>query len=120
MPVFKGFYFFILLSRPCSKAFKIIRMAANSASKQRGREASRVNQNDPKLIRLPKQGAPCEWTGLSRAKMAQLVVPSKENGGSPPVRSISLGPDKDSKGWTRLIYFDSLMTYLDSKNEKGK
>jgi len=118
MPVFKGFYFFILLSRPCSKAFKIIRMAANSASKQRGREASRVNQNDPKLIRLPKQGVTCEWTGLSRAKMAQFVVPSKENGFSPPVRSISLGPKK-GKGWTRLIYFDSLMQFLDSKLEEG-
>jgi len=86
---------------------------------ERGREASRVNHNEPKLIRLPKQGVPCEWTGLSRAKMAQLVVPSKENEFSPPVRSVSLGPDKDSKGWTRLIYFDSLMQFLDSKLEEG-
>ena len=52
--------------------------------------------------------------------MAQLVVPSKENEFSPPVRSVSLGPDKDSKGWTRLVYFDSLMAYLDSKIEGGK
>ena len=95
-------------------------MKANGASKQRGREASRVNYNEPKLIRLPKQGVPCEWTGLSRAKMAQLVVPSKENEFSPPVRSVSLGPDKGSKGWTRLVYFDSLMAYLDSKIEGGK
>ena len=51
--------------------------------------------------------------------MAQLVVPTKENEFSPPVRSVSLGPDKDSKGWTRLIYFDSLMQFLDSKIEKG-
>ena len=82
--------------------------------------APRVNHNDPKLIRLPKQGVPCQWTGLSRAKMAQLVVPSKENGFSPPVRSVSLGPDIDSKGWTRLVYFDSLMAYLDSKNQEEK
>ena len=94
-------------------------MKANDAFKQRGREASRVNHNEPKLIRLPKQGVPCEWTGLSRAKMAQLVVPSKENEFSPPVLSVSLGPDKDSKGWTRLIYFDSLMQFLDSKLEEG-
>ncbi len=86
---------------------------------ERGREASRVTHNEPKLIRLPKQGVPCEWTGLSRAKMAQLVVPSKENEFSPPVRSVSLGPGKDSKGWTRLIYFDSLMQFLDSKLEEG-
>jgi hypothetical protein len=51
--------------------------------------------------------------------MAQLVVPSKENEFSPPVRSVSLGPGKDSKGWTRLIYFDSLMQFLDSKFKKG-
>jgi len=86
---------------------------------ERGREASRVTHNEPKLIRLPKQGVPCEWTGLSRAKMAQLAVPSKENEFSPPVRSVSLGPGKDSKGWTRLIYFDSLMQFLDSKLEEG-
>jgi hypothetical protein len=94
-------------------------MKANDAFKQRGREASRVNYHDPKLIRLPKQGVPCEWTGLSRAKMAQLAVPSKENEFSPPVRSISLGPKK-GKGWTRLIYFDSLMAYLNSKIVGGK
>ncbi len=94
-------------------------MKANDAFKQRGREASRVTHNEPKLIRLPKQGVPCEWTGLSRAKMAQLAVPSKENEFSPPVRSVSLGPGKDSKGWTRLIYFDSLMQFLDSKLEEG-
>jgi len=35
------------------------------------------------------------------------------------VRSISLGPGKESKGWTRLIYFDSLMQFLDSKLEEG-
>ena len=52
--------------------------------------------------------------------MAQLAVPSKENEFSPPVRSVSLGPGKDSKGWTRLVYFDSLMAYLDSKIEGGK
>jgi len=86
---------------------------------ERGREASRVTHNEPKLIRLPKQGVPCEWTGLSRAKMAQLAVPSKENEFSPPVRSISLGPKK-GKGWTRLIYFDSLMAYLNSKIVGGK
>lgn len=94
-------------------------MKANDAFKQRGREASRVTHNEPKLIRLPKQGVPCEWTGLSRAKMAQLAVPSKENEFSPPVRSISLGPKK-GKGWTRLIYFDSLMAYLNSKIVGGK
>ena len=37
---------------------------------ERGREVSRVNQNDPKLIRLPKQGIACEWTGLGKAKRA--------------------------------------------------
>jgi len=95
-------------------------MKANDAFNQIDRETSRINYNDPKLIRLPKQGVPCQWTGLSRAKMAQLVVPSKENGFSPPVRSVSLGPDKDSKGWTRLVYFDSLMAYLDSKNQEEK
>ena len=97
-------------------------MEGNGALNQGGWDfESRVNNKAPKLIRLPnKQGIACEWTGLSRAKMAQLVVPSRENGFSPPVRSVSLGPDKESKGWTRLVYFDSLMAYLDSKTEGSK
>mgnify|MGYP001164876215 FL=1 len=77
--------------------------------------ASRVNHSSPEFIRLPRQGVPCEWTGMSRGKMVQLILPSKENGFSPPVKSVSLGPSKRSKGWTRLVHFKSLMNFLNAK-----
>jgi len=34
----------------------------------------------PEFIRLPKPGTRCPWTGLSRGKMNQIVLPCKENG----------------------------------------
>ena len=53
---------------------------------------------------------------MSRAKLAQLVLPNEGNGFSLPVKSISLGPKAGGKG-TRLVHFGSLLTYLNSKLE---
>lgn len=55
----------------------------------------------PEFIRLPRPGAQCPWTGLSRGKLNQLVLPCKENGFNP------------QRG-VRLVFFDSLMDYLKS------
>jgi len=43
----------------------------------------------PEFIRLPKNGL-CPWTGLSRAKLNELVLPCAANGHKPPVRSVCL------------------------------
>jgi hypothetical protein len=50
--------------------------------------------------------------------MAELVLANEGNEFSPPVKSISLGPNETSKG-TRLVHFGSLITYLNSRLEKG-
>ena len=67
----------------------------------------------PEFIRLPKPGAQCPWTGLSRGKLNQLVLPCKENGFNPPVRSVSIRQRGQQRG-VRLVFFDSLMDYLKS------
>jgi hypothetical protein len=68
----------------------------------------------PEYIRLPPQGVPCPLTGLSRAKMSQLVLPNERNGFSPPVRSVKVAPAKGRKGRVRLVNYSSLVSYLNS------
>ena len=67
----------------------------------------------PEFIRLPKSGSLCQWTGLSRSKLNELILPSPVNGHRPPVRSVSLRNRNQMKA-VRLVNFDSLMTYLRS------
>ena len=67
----------------------------------------------PEFIRLPKPGTLCCWTGLSRSKLNELVLPSHLNGFKPPVRSVSLRNRGQIKA-VRLILLDSLLGYLRS------
>jgi hypothetical protein len=67
----------------------------------------------PGFLRLPKSGNLCPWTGLSRSKMNELILPNEHNDFKPPVRSICLRNRGQKKG-VRLIVFDSLMDYLRS------
>ena len=64
----------------------------------------------PEWIRLP-QGGPCPWTGLSRSKLHELILPREQNGFKPPVRSVCLAPAGKTKG-VRLIHLQSLLDYL--------
>ncbi len=65
----------------------------------------------PEFIRLPKPGTLCRWTGLSRSKLNELVLPSRLNEFRPPVRSLSLRNRGQVKA-VRLIVLDSLLAYL--------
>ena len=65
----------------------------------------------PEFVRLPKGGTRCPYTGLSRSKLNQLVLPCKENDFKPPVESKVLRSRGTIRG-TRLIVFDSLINYL--------
>ena len=65
----------------------------------------------PEFIRLPKDGKVCPYTGLSRGKLYQLILPSPENHHNPPVRSVCLRPRGAVNG-VRLIHLDSLLGYL--------
>ena len=72
----------------------------------------------PEFIRLPKNGQ-CPYTGLTRSKMNQLILPCEDNGFKPPVRSVCLRPKGGFKG-TRLIDYQSLLNYLYSRIEEVK
>ena len=65
----------------------------------------------PEFIRLPKPGTLCRWTGLSRSKLNELILPSSLNNHKPPVRSLSLRNRGQVKA-VRLIVLDSLLGYL--------
>lgn len=65
----------------------------------------------PEFIRLPRPRTLCPWTGLSRSKLNELILPSPLNGFRPPVRSVSLRNRGQIRA-VRLVNFDSLMAYL--------
>ena len=78
-----------------------------------------LNPPMPTFIRLPKAGSRCLWTGLSRSKLNQLILPCDANGHSPPVKSVPLRPRGALKG-TRLILLESLLDYLLEQLEGGE
>jgi hypothetical protein len=65
----------------------------------------------PEFIRLPKPGSREPFTGLSRSKLNQLILPSEENGHKPPVRAVVLRKREAIRG-VRLIFLDSLIAYI--------
>lgn len=71
----------------------------------------------PEFIRLPKGGL-CPWTGLSRAKMYELILPCESNGFKAPVKSVCLRKPGAVKG-ARLIHLQSLLGYLEERMEGG-
>ncbi len=74
----------------------------------------------PEFIRLPKPGDLCPWTGLSRSKMNELILPCPANDRKPPVKSISLRKKGSARG-CRLVVYDSLISYLKTKlNESNE
>lgn len=73
----------------------------------------------PVYIRLPRPGQYCSWTGLSRSKMNQLILPTDANGHKSPVASASLNQEGTRRG-TRLISLESLLTYIAANVEGGE
>lgn len=66
---------------------------------------------DPVYVRLPKPGEKCSITGLSRAKLNELILPNERNNFTPPVASKSLRQKGAQRG-IRLVLLESLMNYL--------
>jgi hypothetical protein len=65
----------------------------------------------PEWLRLPKSPALCPYSGLTRSKLNEMVLPCKANNFCPPVQSISLRKRGQTKA-VRLIVYDSLMAHL--------
>lgn len=80
--------------------------------------ASVTNSIKPEFIRLSKPGTLCPWTGLSRSKLNELILPCPANDHKPPVRAICLRK-KGARRGVRLISHDSLLTYLRNLETEG-
>jgi hypothetical protein len=65
----------------------------------------------PEFIRIPSKGL-CPWTGLSRAKIYQLMSEGK-------LRTVCLRKRGATRG-TRLIHLQSLLDYLKAQMEGGE
>jgi len=75
-------------------------------------------QRDPEWIRLPKPSTLCPYTGLTRSKMNELILPCRANDFRPPVRSVVLRQRGKVKG-VRLVNFDSLIGYIRQQETEG-
>ncbi len=64
-------------------------------------------------IRLPRPGARCPYTGLSRSTLTELCVPRRAYNGAPPVKSVVICKPGAIRG-IRLVSYPSLMSYLAS------
>jgi len=72
----------------------------------------------PEYIRLPRAGQLCAWTGLTRGKLNDLILPRPWTP-VPPVKSFN-ATEGDRKKGTRLIVLESLLGYLGKlRREQG-
>lgn len=63
----------------------------------------------PEFIRLPKAGRQCQWTGLSRGSLNDLIL-----GPGAPVKSVVIVQPGASRG-IRLIHLASLLDHLHAR-----
>lgn len=70
-------------------------------------------------IRLPKTGARCPFTGLSRSALNNLILPSSRNGWKAVVRSATAGRPGHTRG-ARIIWLPSFDEYVNRLTKAGK
>jgi len=66
----------------------------------------------PLWLRLPKPLGRCQFTGMSRGTMIELILPCAANGNRAPVKSVQIKKKYATRG-IRLISGPSLAEYLD-------
>ena len=68
----------------------------------------------PLYINLPRSGERCPYTGLSRAKLNELILPNERNHFRPQVASKSIKTAGQQRG-KRLIVLESLLQFISEK-----
>lgn len=68
----------------------------------------------PILTSVPKEGAKCPYTNLSRSIILDLILPRDWHHGPPPVRSILIRKPGTRRG-LRRVFLDSLLAYCDQE-----
>jgi hypothetical protein len=66
---------------------------------------------EPEFLRLPPPGVRCPFTGLSRSALNELILPTEQNGFTPPVRSFCLRK-RGAKTGIRLVDYASLKAHI--------
>ena len=86
----------------------------SATRKQSSKSAGPAAASQPRYVRLPPQGEVCPFTGLSRGKINELILPNSRAHDTPPVKSFILpNRGKNQKG-VRMIVLSSLLGYLSS------
>lgn len=75
-------------------------------------QLARVLAKVPPIIRLPKPGARCPHTQLSRTGLTELIAPTARNGHKPPVKAIYQRAHRYAQRGTWLIPAENLFRYL--------
>jgi hypothetical protein len=70
------------------------------------------------FLRLPPVGQRCEITGMSRAALNALILPTPANGNKPPVKSFCLRQPGARTG-IRLISYPSLRQFILAHDTTG-
>lgn len=74
----------------------------------------RENSTEPaarEFLRLPPVGQRCPVTGMSRAALNALILPTPANGNKPPVKSFCIRQSGARTG-IRLISYQSLREFI--------
>jgi hypothetical protein len=78
-----------------------------------------INPAQLEFLRLPPVGQRCPVTGMSRAALNGLILPSESNGGKPPVKSFCLR-QRGARTGIRLIDYQSLRGFILAHAETGE
>jgi hypothetical protein len=70
-----------------------------------------INPKQIEFLRLPPVGQRCPVTGMSRAALNGLILPSEANNNKPPVRSFCIRQQGARTG-IRLIDYQSLRGFI--------
>jgi len=78
-----------------------------------------INPAQIEFLRLPPVGQRCPVTGMSRAALNGLILPSEANGGKPPVKSFCIR-QRGARTGIRLIDYQSLRGFILAHAERGE
>ena len=77
-----------------------------------------INPAQIEFLRLPPVGQRCPVTGMSRAALNALILPTEANGGEPAVKSFCLR-QRGAKTGIRLIDYQDLRRHILAHAETG-
>jgi hypothetical protein len=78
-----------------------------------------INPQQIEFLRLPPVGQRCPVTGMSRAALNGLILPTDANNHKPPVKSFCIR-QRGARTGIRIISYKSLRNFILAHAETGK